>query len=212
MTEQDLQKEFFLWFFEKADPLNTEFLPHLHGVAVNLLGKIFSSLGKKVPVIQSVTTKQGQYLNHIRITVNEECVILLQSLSFSCPSNELLTKEVEHEISSNEMQPENLFPLFIKTKYEFSIKEGDLIYPILYRDYLMESFFSRDTRNIVIKQFLDYREWLSNAEQEFSGFRDKMPDTWGYKEWIGYSNFLEKEMNWGTWTFLPGTDGGKFSF
>jgi len=54
--------------------------------------------------------------------------------------------------------------------------------------------------------------WLAEIDQEFSGFRNHPPSEWDYKEWIGYSNLMEEEMNWGSYIFRADEADGQFKF
>ena len=212
MNEEKFQREFLVWFLEKADPANSDVEPQLYTMANDFLGSIFSKLGKQVPGFETVKTEVGYESNHIRVELDEKYVILLQVLASGQPSNESLTREVNRELTQNEIESDHLFPVFHKTKYEFTVDEHELIYPILYRKELLDCLFSPVARGVESDRLMEYRSCLSEAESEFSGFRDAVPSTWGYKEWIGYSNFMEKEMNWGSYEFRPNEKGGKFEF
>lgn len=212
MTENDYQKEFLIWFLEKAAPDYSRLEPQLNAIANEFLECIFTSHGKQAPNFESLKTEAGYESNHIRIELDEKYVILMQVLTAGQPSNELLTNEVNHELTQNETETDHLYPVFLKTKYEFTVDERELIYPILYRKELLDCLFSPAARGINSNRLPEYRTWLLEAEEEFTGFRDNVPSTWGYKEWIGYSYFIEREMNWGSYSFMPDRNGGLFEF
>ena len=213
VSKQDVnQKRFLTWFLTKADPSYMQSDVHLHQMANEYLGVILGSLDQKKTGFKSIKTKAGQEPNHIRVELDEKYVILMQILTAGQPSNESLTKEVNHELTQNETETDHLYPVFLKTKYEFTVDESELIYPILYRKELLDCLFSPSARGVDSDRLIEYRFWLLEADREFSGFRDNVPSTWGYKEWIGYSNFMEKEMNWGAYEFRPDEKGGKFEF
>jgi hypothetical protein len=212
MNEEKLQREFLIWFLEKAAPDYARVEPQLNTLSNDFLRHIFARLGKQVPDFESVKTEACHEVHHIRVELDENYIVLLQSLTSGKPSNELLTREVNRELNQDEIETDHLFPIFYKTKYEFTVDESDLIYPILFRKEMLECLFGPVSRGIESERIMRYRNWLVEAEEEFSGFRNKVPSTWGYKEWIGYSSLMEQEMNWGRFGYSPDEKGGRFEF
>lgn len=212
MKEDAFQTDFLIWFLEKADQAFNESEPQLHTMASEFLVRFFESIGKQVHGFGSVKTEAGYESNLIKIEIDDKHVVLMQNLTAGQPSNEALTKEVNREKMQGEIESGQLFPVFLKTKYEFTVNESDLIYPILYRKVLLDCLFGPVSRGIESERIMRYRDWLLEVEEEFSGFRNKVSSTWGYKEWIGYSNLMEQEMNWGRYGYSPDEEGGRFDF
>ena len=212
MNEEKFQREFLIWFLEKAALTYARLEPQLHAMSYEFLENVFSSIGNQLPDFESVKTETGYEPNHIKVEFDEKYVILMQVITAGQPYNESLTKEVNRELNQNETETDHLFPLFLKTKYEFTVDESELIYPILYRKELLDCLFSPSAHGLESDLLIEYRSCLLEVENEFSGFRDNVPSTWSYKEWIGYSNFMEKEMNWGSYSFMSDGNGGRFEF
>jgi hypothetical protein len=184
----------------------------LHNIAMDFLETVFKKIGKELPGFKEIDVQGETDSQHLFVTLDHKYLIIIQSNVVTGPSNEALTEQVNRMINSNNMDPAKLFPVLLKTQYEFTVNEDQFIYPLICRRDLLALLFGERTRGIKNNRFNQFRMWLAEIDQEFLSFRDRHPSAWGYKEWIGYSNFMEEEMNWGEWQFRPDEAGGSFEF
>jgi hypothetical protein len=209
---QQGQAEFLRWFSPYASEAYRESAPALYSIVRNFFKLIFRHSGSELPDYKEAIVHSSKDSGHIRVTLDNTYHILIQNLTGTKPSNDAMTSQVNQLIKIQSFRPETIFPVILKTQYEFTVQMDQLIYPMITRKEILAILFGEESREVTTKVFNEYRMWLAEIDQEFSGFRNHPPSEWQYKEWIGYSNLMEEEMNWGSYIFRTDEVGGQFEF
>lgn len=210
--KERMQVNFLKYLLMHASSLYQIDRSGLYRSARLFLKMMFREMGSELPDFKTVDVHLSKGDNHLFITLDQKQTIIFQSNVTAWPSNEALTEQVVQLMNTENVKPENIYPIILKTQYEFTVDEAQYIYPLITRKDMLWVFFGEQTKGIKDKKFNDYRKWLIEINEEFSGYRNRPPSEWGYKEWIGYSNHMEEEMNWGNWIFRPNGADGSFEF
>lgn len=206
------QAEFLKYLLTHASSPYQTNASALYSTARLFLNTMFSQMGSELPDFEYADVQCIKSSNHLLITLDQQHRIILQSHVSSGPSNNTLAKLARQLVTSDNVEPKNIYPILLKTQYEFTVDRTQFIFPLITRKELLEILFGDKTKGITDSTFNDYRMWLAEIDQELSGFRNHPPSEWDYKEWIGYSNLMEEEMNWGSYIFRADEADGQFEF
>lgn len=204
-TKELSQDAFFTWLILFADKKYAKTDPRLNQCAKEFVAELiktqYSSFSEDIEEV--IAERQWKNIDIIA-TVNNKYFIVIEDKTYTKQHDKQLERyrvDAQKYCSANDFL--NPVLVYIKTGNE-SIrslsnveKEG---YSIFDREKLISVFNNyKDIENTI---FSDFVENLLNLDNRYNKFLSKEIDQWGYNDWEGFHQFIDKELdlddiNWG---------------
>lgn len=214
-TKELHQDAFIAWLLQWAEPDNKQFDEHL-----NLCGQEFIRQLISTQHQQSISTiskvEAGRQWENIDVwaevyTTEGNFLIIIEDKTFTSEHSDQLLR---YKKSTEEFCLENALKLvciYLKTGSE---PEKDLK-AIRFKGF---ATFSRhdfikllsDYKNISDSIFRDFADRLERLEAAYKAFETTIINNWNDQCWIGFYQFLEKEIDLVTWHYVNPPAGGGF--
>jgi len=206
-TKELHQDAFIAWLLQWADPSNAIFDKQLHLCAQDFIRKLIGfPLSYEIKKVNA-----GRHWENIDVwaEVNDEYLLIIEDKTFTGEhSNQLLT----YKSIAEEYRQENNFKLvciYLKTGAEAlsSLKKIESKgFNIFGRKEFLQLLteFNDITNNI----FTDFKDRLVTLEKGYNSFEDKVVNDWDDNDWVGFYQFLEKNLQYVSWSKVNNPNGG----
>ena len=199
------QDAFISWLLSWGNyPKNGE----LNKTAMYLIKKLTNNQIGKIEKIEIV--KQRHKIDILCIVNDEYAILIEDKTNTKSHSNQLenyLTK------LSNDFPREKIFPIYFKTGDQSNFasinKAG---YKLFLRPDFIEVLDFGKNQGITNSIYLDFYDYLIRIENSVQSFKTLPVNKWHWDSWKGFYAELQRQLNDGTWDYVPQKNGGFLGF
>ena len=199
------QDAFISWLLSWGNyPENGE----LNKTAKYLIEKLTDNQIGKVEKIEII--KQRHKIDILCIVNDEYAILIEDKTNTKNHSNQLenyLTK------LSKDFPREKIFPIYFKTGDQSNFasinKAG---YKLFLRPDFIEVLDFGKNQGITNSIYLDFYDYLIRIENSVQSFKTLPVNKWHWDSWKGFYTELQKQLNDGTWDYVPQKNGGFLGF
>lgn len=195
-TSELSQDAFISWLLSWANyPDNEE----LNKTAKYLIKKLTDNHIEKIDKIEII--KQRHKIDILCI-VNEEYAILIEDkTNTKIHSNQLKNYLIK---LSKDFPRDKIFPIYFKTGDQSNFaKINKAGYKLFLRPDFIEVLEFGKNHGITNSIYLDFYDYLLRIENSIQSFKTLSVNKWHWDSWKGFYIELQKQLNDGTWDYVP---------
>jgi hypothetical protein len=208
-TKELHQDAFIAWLLQWADPSNKQFNLQLNHCAQAFVNKLIG-LPADYEIHNVSVERQWEGID-ICAEINDEYLIIIEDKTFSGEhSNQLITYRT---IAEKWCQENNfmLVCIYLKTGNEplISLKN---IESKGYKIFTRTDFLSilNSFPDIQDSIFIDFKDRLSYVDGLFNSYELKLIMEWTDNDWVGFYQYLEKQIAHTSWSYVNPPSGNGF--
>ena len=187
----------------------------LNKIAIDVLAVFFQKAGEQLPsCIEKIDVKRQ--VNHIDVLciINETYAVLIEDKVGTVQHSNQLVRYKQYLMTKHQFTEDQLILIYLQThdqsNYNKVIKHG--FYPVLRKD-LLQVF--DNANNETARQsdiYADYYDYLQSIETAVQSFQKIPIKEWNRRAWIGFYQYLQKQLGEGNWKYVANANGGFMGF